>query len=134
MSRKILLNEKIQTYLKYPSGKMYKLGKPISEQRAIEMAREFGRSESKCIRGGTVKLSIELKETKRGKLVFELPYGQFVNFSCDVCLGACVTIPMGAECKLKICREYLRHGMCKDPVISSIIGCGVYPKKYSKTR
>ena len=126
--------DKIQVYLTYCGGEPIKLGRPVSLQRAVEMTRSFARGTSACIPGGTAKLAYEPDSKKNGKLVFELPYNAYMKFTCDKCMGPCVTIPLDAKTKMNACREYLRFGHCKDPFISSVIGYGIYPTKYSKTR
>lgn len=136
MSNKTTADTKIQVYLTYPGGDLSKLGQPVSLQRATEMARSFVREKSTCVSGGKVKLAYDVIENKKnkGKLIFELPYTKFVNFHCDACMGSCVSMPLDAKQRLKMCREHIRLGRCKDAVISSVIGRGLYPNKYSKTR
>lgn len=126
--------DKIQVYLTYSGGEPIKLGRPVSLQRAVEMTRSFAHGTSACIPGGTAKLSYDPDSKKSGRLTFKLPYTKFMKFTCDMCMGPCVTIPLDAKTKMKACREHLRSGHCKDPFISSIIGHGIYPTKYNKTR
>jgi len=138
MTNNTTAQTKIQVYLSYPGGGLCKVGRPVSLQRATEMMRMFKGSVSDCMQnGGTAKLTYDVTEgtkNNRGKIIFELPYTEFMKFTCNACMGPCVSLPLDAETKMKICRNHIRYGACKDPVISSVIGCNLYPKKYCKTR
>ena len=134
MAHKATAGKEIQVYLKYPGSKMFRFGTPVSQQRATEMALAFSRTESQCIPGGKVSLTVEVSPKKMGKIIFKLPYNKPMAFLCDTCGGACDKQPTSPDGKLKKCRENIRHGLCKDPAISSIVGFGVYTEKYQKTR
>lgn len=136
MSKRTAADTQIQVYLTYPGGELLKIGQPISLQRATDMTRMFRGVTSKCIGAGVAKLEYEVdaENLKKGKLVFEFPYDGFVAFKCDMCMGASVTLPLSAEHKIKCCREYIRNGFCKDPMMAMVVGAGLYPNRYTKRR